>query len=608
MTGLSIADPARRQLRVFAYDPLLADLESTVVTLSVPWEPLTPGPVGSLVKIVDFDPLRKRWYTPVDLSDPNLLAQAGLAPTESDPRFHQQMVYGVASSVLEHLELALGRRFRFAKPLVMMPHAFNDQNAYYDPELEAVLFGYFRADTAKPGRMLPGQMVHTCLSHDIIAHELTHAVVDRLRPDFMYPTNHDVAAFHEAFADLVALFHHFTLPDLVRRSLQANRGDISDASPLVKLALQFGEATGMGDALRTGVDEPDATRLGRTFECHDRGAILVGAIFAAFIDTYRGRIADLLRVATAGTGVLPEGNLHPDLVKRLADEAVANATRFLNICVRAFDYLPGVDVTYGDFLRALVTADRVVFPRDQSRLRATIVESFRRRGIYPERVSSLADTSLPWPDANFDRELFPQVGELVQWTAEDFDLSTRATNIVDHLSYRFNESRAQARTRLYQQLAVAVHQAIQQQHDGFGFDPDPRFKIAVRGVHASFRASEDGQPRVDVVIQARQERPDLADRPEFQGTGLRLFASTTIVTDSIGRVRHVITKPLPASVDRTGRRRATEEELERYTRMADFVADRDAIDPTHPWTSRQNRITSDLSFKHLHLARFGGAT
>ena len=35
----------------------------------------------------------------------------------------------------------------------------------------------------------------------------------------MQPTNPDVHAFHEAFADLVALFQHFTLPDVLREQI-----------------------------------------------------------------------------------------------------------------------------------------------------------------------------------------------------------------------------------------------------------------------------------------------------------------------------------------------------------------------------------------------------
>jgi len=42
------------------------------------------------------------------------------------------------------------------------------------------------------------------------------------------------------------------------------------------------------------------------------------AVFDAFLSIYKARIADLLRIATAGTGELPKGDIHPDLVDRLA--------------------------------------------------------------------------------------------------------------------------------------------------------------------------------------------------------------------------------------------------------------------------------------------------
>src|SRR4051794_1760868 len=134
--------------------------------------------------------------------------RGGLDPTESDPRFHQQMVYAVAMKTLENFDRALGRtidlRRRKYPKLRILPHAFHGANAFYDRELHAVLFGYFRADKSDMAN-LPGQNVFTCLSHDIIAHEMTHALVDRLRPYFFDPSNVDVLAFHEGFADIVAL-------------------------------------------------------------------------------------------------------------------------------------------------------------------------------------------------------------------------------------------------------------------------------------------------------------------------------------------------------------------------------------------------------------------
>src|SRR6185295_4816749 len=128
-------------------------------------------------------------------------------------------------------------------------------NAYYDPHFDekgrrgAVLFGYFRASTKDPGDNLPGQQVFTCLSHDIVCHEITHAIVDRLRPHFLDPTNLDVLAFHEGIADIVAIFQHFTFPDALRSQIRRSRGDVA-AEGLIELAAQFGWATGSGGALR----------------------------------------------------------------------------------------------------------------------------------------------------------------------------------------------------------------------------------------------------------------------------------------------------------------------------------------------------------------------
>ena len=49
------------------------------------------------------------FYKPVDLNSPHILAQDGLAPSETNPQFHQQMVYAVAMATIRNFERALGR-------------------------------------------------------------------------------------------------------------------------------------------------------------------------------------------------------------------------------------------------------------------------------------------------------------------------------------------------------------------------------------------------------------------------------------------------------------------------------------------------------------------
>ena len=232
-------DPPVRRLRIYSFDPALAarhELAGTsIVTIEIPWEKaLQPGPVGEYIEVVDIDPGSASAYPPVDLNDPTLLATDGLAPSESDPRFHQQMVYAVAMKTIEHFERALGRKAlwsphrveaeqakrkqQYVPRLRIYPHALREANAYYSPQKQALLFGYF-ASKLRDQNNTPGTFTFTCLSHDIIAHETTHALLDGVHPRFNEPVNEDVLAFHEAFADIVALFQHFSYPGVLRGAL-----------------------------------------------------------------------------------------------------------------------------------------------------------------------------------------------------------------------------------------------------------------------------------------------------------------------------------------------------------------------------------------------------
>ncbi len=245
--------------------------------------------------------------------------------------------------------------------LRVYPHALREANAYYSPQKVALLFGYFNASSDRPGDHLPGGRVFTCLSHDIVAHETTHALLDGMHRHFLLPSNRDVHAFHEGFADCVAMLQHFTFSELVAHQIANTRGEIdAQENLLVQLASQFGRATGNRMALRDAigqVDEsgvwrlrpPDPREYETIQEPHDRGRILVSAVFDAFLSIYKRRTADLLRLATGGSGVLRPGAIHPDLVDRLVREATKSAQHVLTMCIRALDYCPPTDITFGEY-------------------------------------------------------------------------------------------------------------------------------------------------------------------------------------------------------------------------------------------------------------------
>ena len=266
LTGPKSPPPPRRRLRAFAFDPNLSYRIEThdvnQVTIQLPWEEsLELGPVDDYLAVVDLDPASKAFYAPVDLNHPDLLAQDGLPPSEGNPQFHQQMVYAVARTTIGHFERALGRRilwsprrirekgqtrYEYVDRLRIYPHALREANAYYSPVKKALLFGYFPASLSGAGENLPGGVVFSCLSHDIVAHETTHALLDGLHRRFIEPTNVDVLALHEGFSDIVALFQHFTYPDVLRHVIARTRGDLERQNLLAELAFQFGDLAALG--------------------------------------------------------------------------------------------------------------------------------------------------------------------------------------------------------------------------------------------------------------------------------------------------------------------------------------------------------------------------
>jgi subtilisin family serine protease len=431
-----VPQPPYRRLRIYAYDPGQATdptlFDVSIANVTTEWESLDPGPVGEYLQVVDVDPASNACYAPVDLNQPSLLAESGLTPSESNPQFHQQMAYAVAMRTIERFERALGRKALWArrKPkngeilpddgfvqrLRIYPHALREANAYYDPSKIALLFGYFQAaDTS--GSVTRGSGVFGVVSHDIVAHETTHALLDGLHPRYSERTNVDMAAFHEAFADIVALFQHFAMPESLIRQIRQAQGDTNQIGRrLGQLAQQFGNATGMHGALRrfVGEDEKSPTRLTENMtEPHVRGAILVSAIFAAFLTIYKSRCADLIRLATNGSGVLPAGDISVDLANRLASEASKTAEHVLNMCIRALDYCPPVNLEFGDFLRAIITADRDLVRDDDRGYRVAFIDAFRARGIFPYDLRRLAEDSLLWEPPPMEQSLLDLFEEII---------------------------------------------------------------------------------------------------------------------------------------------------------------------------------------------------
>jgi hypothetical protein len=528
-------EPLYRRLRIYALDPTISRLEGAVATLEVPFEPLARGPSGALFDVVDYDATRDRHYGPVDLEDPFLLMQDGRAPSASDPQFHQQMVYAVASRVYFSFKVALGRdlSWGFSGParsrLRIRPHAFKRSNAFYDRCAGELAFGYYETDDKVPSPHLPHGTILTCVSHDIIAHETTHALLDGLRANFMVATGPDVLAFHEALADLVAIFLHFQYPDVVKAALKRCRGDLRKPTMLSDLAQQFGQTTGAGRALRYAIDElkPDAdiSMYDRSKTSHALGGVLVAAVYDAFVTVFKRKTALAIRLATNGTGLIPEGDLDADLLDTLAVEAKKLGKQFLTICVRAVDYCPSVDIELGEYLRAMVTADADLVPDDPWAYREALIEAFRRRAMYPAGVPNLSEEALRWEPASPSLAAIPELH-------------------FAELRFAGDPATAASAAELRRQ-ACALGRALvkdENSREAFGLAApgakgvdEPR----VESIRTLRRVGPDNQIVFDLVAEITQCRQVPLSQ---SGLTFTFFGGATVIIGPEGNVRHVIYK------------------------------------------------------------------
>ncbi len=396
--SIRVQQPSTRRLTVLAQDPSVTDRGNALTTqVTVPSEPLFSGPRGSRIEVIDYDASADRFYGPFDIPhDDPFEPERDLDRLVSDPQFHAQNVYGIVASTLFEFERALGRHLSWgfdydSHQLKVFPHAFAEPNAFYSKYDECLAFGYF------PTRGPDSDKVFTCLSHDIVTHETTHALIDGLRKQLMRPSSDDQAAFHEGFADIIAILKtlqnqelvQFAVNDYLNPTRQARTVSVAEARMAIQkqdilfgLAKQMGGAVrGMGrDALRRSTELKPSKSLytDENFrEPHDRGEILVAAVMNGFQKVWDKRLTGKLKF---------DG---PDQASRVAawrvaEEGAKAAGHLLQMMIRAIDYLPPVHVDFRDFLSAVLTADWQVCPDDETyKYRDAFRASFAAYGIEP---------------------------------------------------------------------------------------------------------------------------------------------------------------------------------------------------------------------------------
>ena len=182
---------------------------------------------------------------------------------------------------------------------------------------------------------------------------------------------------------------------------------------------------------------------------------------------------------------------------------------------KQIDYLPPVDVTFFEYLRALITADLDVVAEDRLKYRVAFVEAFRKHGIYPADLGPEASEDTPrtlsvdtlrWRGIDQTR-LKPSLAKAIK---------AEYGEIVDQLR-RFAAETAHLvdRRRLFdtaRRERLALHGRLKQ---AFANVPafaeqlgvDPAVKFEVHELHAAMRFERTGRAVPQLIARLTQQVP-----------------------------------------------------------------------------------------------------
>ncbi|MCU0566902.1 MAG: hypothetical protein MUF49_09925 [Oculatellaceae cyanobacterium Prado106] len=303
------------------------------------------------------------WATEPDLSFEHFESQ-GLI---DNPQFHQVNTFAVINRALDFVEEEIGHPlvWKDGSALVVRPHAFQGMNAYYDPMSPSLNFGFFTT----PFRRAP---VWTCLSHDIVTHELGHAILDTFRPLYIFSPDVDTPALHESFSDLMAMFSALQHKSVVKHLYRETYGNMRDASLITRLGEEFGQGIfGAGvPFLRSALEGPVYSKAPK--QPHSRSTVWTAAIYDILERLVREQYPTGFAKTLEGFGNF--------------SEALVNATRWIKgMLLRALHYTPPNALTMPMLARLIYEADARVFPQD-SKFRDIAKEIFQQRELWNENI------------------------------------------------------------------------------------------------------------------------------------------------------------------------------------------------------------------------------
>lgn len=230
-------------------------------------------------------------------------AVRGMTPVPKNPREARALschiTVGNCLNMLQKQVSSPVNKWSATQLLQVVPEAGVEMNAYYDRgSLKFFSYGF------------RGKNYYFADSADIVTHELGHAFLDAMRPDFWSVQSLEIWSFHEAFSDITAMFHIMNYDNAIKKVLTETRGNLLISNTISKLAEEVGflirsvtkDSAYLPDALRNPAVEKfayvnpsilpkEARNNVLAAECHSFGRVFSNAWYNIFERVYSANVS-----------------------------------------------------------------------------------------------------------------------------------------------------------------------------------------------------------------------------------------------------------------------------------------------------------------------------
>jgi hypothetical protein len=353
----------RFPVEIYLQDPFVAKQNPNlgVKPIDIDWEPgISDGPTSARVAVVDYN------YHSGKVEEAAIWEPANKkflnAQNPNTNKFHQVNVWAIVQNTLSFFEdpFVMGRPIPWGyngNRIIVVPHAGVMRNAFYSRDSKSLQFYYFTGEEGP---------VYTCLSHDIVAHETGHAILDGIRPYYYNVSSIQTAAFHEFIADLTAILSVLRINEVRQEIADKTDGDLWNDNFISGIAEEFGRnQETYGEAQRYFL---------RTAHSHETMDSIKDSLIPHFCSlVLTGSMYEILSIITF---YLKEKH-NPS-----ARAALWRATQHLNrLAFRALDFCPPVDIQFIDYVHAVIKANEIAYPKDEYNYRRIIKSVFNARGL-----------------------------------------------------------------------------------------------------------------------------------------------------------------------------------------------------------------------------------